>query len=427
MDDQKSSLSESKEKSDVESEKQKELHTDSDEELHTDSDDEPSMKFTSDSRFYEAMRNMEKQGMDPNLKLPPRRAKLNHKLINAIELTDEIPRDIHAARRSINANQWLKAIDEEMKSINDNNVFELVNLPIGKKPIGVKWVFDVKKNEMGEIVRYKARLVAKGYTQLYGTDYLETYAPVAHSESLRLFLVLAFRRKSIVKHWDFCTAFLAGSLEEEIWMRQPPGYDDGSGKVWKLKKSLYGLKQASRAWNTKLVQVLVDLGFLPLISDPCFFIQGENMIIIHVDDILCASPSQEESNFIFQQLEKYLKLKDMGNVKFFLGIQIDRVVQGFILSQKSFVEDLLISTSMHNSKPVSTPMENNDAIFQDEFTPVDTYPFREVLGKLNYLAITTRPDISYSVSVLSRYSNQYGEIHWQSVKRVLPYLPGKKK
>ena len=326
---------------------------------------------------------------------------MNHKLIKYVGINYsvrnvvKIPKSINEAFSSDHAEEWREAVSCEMNSIKENDVYDVVELPQGKKPIGVKWVFDFKKDLKGNITRFNARLVAKGFTQIFDSDYFDTFAPVACSESIRLFLVLAHERNLVVKHWDFCTAFLAGDLEENIWMSQPPGFDDGTGRVWFLKKFLYGLKQASRAWNIKLANVLNKTGFKQLITDPCFFIKHEMMIVIHVDDLLCAIPSDTIAKEIYNQLENFLKLKDLGDVKYFLGIQIERNKLGFILSQKVFIRDLLIATGMVDSKPVYSQMESLDKVLSSEFEIVTHHPYREIIGKLNYLVNSTRPDLSF--------------------------------
>ena len=154
--------------------------------------------------------------------------------------------------------QWIQAMKEELSSIKKNNTWDLVNLPKGKRPIAVKWVFKVKKNPIGEVVKHKARLVAKGFPQREGVDYGEIFAPVARIETIRLVVGIASTRRWSMHQLDVKSAFLNGPLEEDVFVDQPPGFqvDGQEDKVYKLKKALYGLKQAPRAWNKKIDGVL---------------------------------------------------------------------------------------------------------------------------------------------------------------------------
>ncbi|CAI7925722.1 unnamed protein product [Closterium sp. NIES-54] len=191
--------------------------------------------------------------------------------------------------------QWKKAMESELKSIEENGTWELVELPEGRKAITSKWLFKIKSDADGNIERYKSRLVAKGYQQKEKVDYKELFAPVVKPTTLRTLLAGATIKRWVVKQMDVTTAFLNGILEEEIFMAQPEGFDDGSGRVWKLKRALYGLKQAPRQWYLKLREVLEEIGFTPSSADHSLFMLGEgeqrSFMVVYVDEIFIFSPS----------------------------------------------------------------------------------------------------------------------------------------
>ncbi|CAI7757919.1 unnamed protein product [Closterium sp. NIES-53] len=190
---------------------------------------------------------------------------------------------------------WKKAMESELKSIEENGTWELVELPEGRKAITSKWLFKIKSDADGNIERYKSRLVAKGYQQKEKVDYKELFAPVVKPTTLRTLLAGATIKRWVVKQMDVTTAFLNGILEEEIFMAQPEGFDDGSGRVWKLKRALYGLKQAPRQWYLKLREVLEEIGFTPSSADHSLFMLGEgeqrSFMVVYVDEIFIFSPS----------------------------------------------------------------------------------------------------------------------------------------
>ncbi|KAL1193519.1 Retrovirus-related Pol polyprotein from transposon RE2 [Cardamine amara subsp. amara] len=166
---------------------------------------------------------------------------------------------------------WVEAMKEEMRSMKENNTWNMMRLPKGKKPVGCRWVYTIKYKSSGEIERYKARLVAKGYTQVYGEDYTETFAPVAKLHSVRILLSIAVNLSWDLWQMDVKNAFLQGELEEEVYMASPPGYDHEAGEVCRLRKAIYGLKQSPRAWYHKLSTCLREKGFKMSEADHTLF------------------------------------------------------------------------------------------------------------------------------------------------------------
>ena len=215
-------------------------------------------------------------------------------------------------------------MEAEMRSLKENNVWDLVELPKGKKAIGSKWVYKVKTGADGLMERYKARLVAQGFSQKYGDDYDETFCPVVRLESLRALIALAVHYKLRLHQVDVTTAFLNGELEEEVYMKQPKGFvtEGQEHLVCKLKKSIYGLKQSPRCWNTTLDSHLKDMGFTQSVSDPCMYTDagGDLFFIgVYVDDIILAGCSDKRIKEVKDALAHKFDIKDMGKLHYFLG------------------------------------------------------------------------------------------------------------
>jgi hypothetical protein len=225
---------------------------------------------------------------------------------------------------------WVQAMDNEMQSICKNGTWELAILPPGQKPIGLKWVYKLKKNADGGVVKHKARLVAKGYVQQQGVDFDEVFAPVARLDTIRLILALAANRGWQVHHLDVKTAFLNGELEEEVYVAQPEGYvEKGKEKmVLKLSKALYGLRQAPRAWNIKLDKSLRLLGFSKCASEPAVYKRGigKNAVIlgVYVDDLIVTGADVSEIDRFKKQMTSQFEMSDLGLLSFYLGIEVEQ-------------------------------------------------------------------------------------------------------
>jgi len=344
------------------------------------------------------------------------------------------------AMKSPYAKEWKAAADEEYAALLRNNTWEIVKLPPGKKPIGSRWVWLIKRRADGTIDRFKARLVAQGFSQKPGLDYVEVFAPTCRMAALRLILAIAAIEDLHIHSIDISNAYLNGDLEEEIYMKQPEGYHAGNpDDVCHLWKGLYGLKQAGRQWNKKLHITLTSMGYQRLQSDYSIYIyvkDGVRLIMpVFVDDITLVSDSQEKIDSTILELQKHFKLRNLGPTTYLLGIQIirNRSIHSLSLSQHQYIVDILDRFGMADCKPVTTPMEPGIVLTKDmapstpeEKADMCKYPYQNAVGALNYLATCTRPDIAYSVSVLARFNSNPGLQHWKAVKHLFRYLQGTK-
>lgn len=344
-------------------------------------------------------------------------------------LLDE-PVSLDQALQQPDSAKWRKAADEELSSLRAHGVYELVKKPQGVQPLENKWVLKRKRGKDGSVERYKARLVAKGFRQREGIDYNEVFAPVARHVTLRVLLAIVATQDLELEQIDVKTAFLNGDLEEEIYMKQPAGYNWGENIVLKLKKALYGLKQAARAWNIRLTEVLKAHGFEVSLADPSFFMLRRggrrSYILIYVDDGLIAG-NKDDVEHIIKIVEKEFELRRLGAAAFFLGMEIirDRAMRQIILTQRKYVLTILEKMRMGDTKPRATPMECNAKISKEGGDWMEQqHVYAETVGMLMYLATCTRPDLAYSVGVLARFMARPRVEHWRRLKAVVQYLKG---
>lgn len=325
--------------------------------------------------------------------------------------------------------QWLAAVQDELQSFEKNSAWELVDVPKDGTIVQCKWVLR-KKYDSANNVRYRARLVAKGFTQKYGVDYTETFSPVVRHTTLRLLFALSVKLGLEVSHLDVKTAFLNGDLEETIYMKMPDCYNSGTSvcNVLKLKKAIYGLKQASRAWNKKVDNCLISDGYKRSKIEPCMYIKEINkcktIVTVYVDDFFIFSNDKIETKNLKQILSNKFSIKDLGEVKVCLGMDITfNKDKGYVtLSQETYIDQLLNKFHLSDCKTVETPMEVKLNINKGEVGVNSHMPYQQLIGSLMYLSVLTRPDISYSISFLSQFNNCHTKEHWEYAKRVLKYL-----
>ena len=349
-----------------------------------------------------------------------------------------LPQTYAEAMAGANAADWQGAWDSELSSLAANDVYEVVRIPDGVKPITSKPVFRLKMDSRGNVERFKIRFVARGYVQKEGIDYKEVFAPVANLESVRILLALAAKYDLELDAMDITTAYLNGELEEDLYLLPPKGVKISDGYCWKLKRSLYGLKQAGRTWNKTLDRALTGLGFCRLDAETCLYIYREGKqlcyLVVYVDDLLLAATSRPFMDKVKAKLAAKFKMRDLGKATYALGIEIkrDRRKRIIKLSQRQYIKNVLDRYGMKDCKPISTPMAVNAKITADQ--PDDntvhhsmsingievTYP--SVVGSLMYAMLGTRPDIAFLVGVLGRFAAAPKKHHWEMAKRALRYL-----
>ena len=351
------------------------------------------------------------------------------------------PHSYKEAMKRDDAGLWLEACQYEYNALQQHNVWELCELPAGRKAVGCRWVYRIKTNSDGTVEKYRARLVAQGFSQKPHLDYTETFAPVAKFASLRTVLALAAAEDMEVHTMDVSSAFLNGDLDEEIYMAQPEGFAAPGQEhlVCRLKKSLYGLKQSPRQWYQKLHSTFVVLGFSRCASDHCVWVWAKNGIKViipaYVDDLTIACKHTPTLKHIKAELHKQYKMHDLGPIKYILGIEVirDRANRTMYLSQRKHIGDVLARFNMTDARPVSTPLAKSVPLSKEDCpqTPEDSeymrsVPYLSAVGSLMYLAVGTRPDIAFAVGALSRFNANPGQAHWKQVQHVFKYLAGTK-
>lgn len=344
------------------------------------------------------------------------------------------PQTYEEAMASPDAEFWKRAMDEEIASLLSNNTWTLEEVTKGVRTLPMKWVFKLKRDAKGNIERYKARLVAKGFLQKQGVDFDEVFAPVSKHTSLRTLLAIVAAENLELHQLDVKTAFLNGELEETIYMKQPQGYEEGgSNVVCKLNKAIYGLRQAPRAWHTRLKKELEDMGFVASEADPGLYVlytkTSKVYVLVYVDDILVAAEDVAAMRSVKEQLMSIFDVRDMGESAYFLGMEIerDRDLKTLKLSQKRLASELVTKYGLTEVKMKTTPLsvaiklvngEDGDLIDKEKFG------YAELVGSLLYLSVCTRPDISQAVGALSRYMSKPTMQHWTAAKGVVRYLAG---
>ncbi|RVW85288.1 Retrovirus-related Pol polyprotein from transposon RE1 [Vitis vinifera] len=349
-----------------------------------------------------------------------------------IALRKGVPNTIQEA---LKISEWKKAVQDEIDALEKNGTWTITDLPVGKRPVGCKWIFTIKYKADGSVERFKARLVARGFTQSYGIDYQETFAPVAKLNTIRILLSLAVNQDWCLQQLDIKNAFLNGDLEEEVYMEIPPGFEESMAKnqVCKLQKSLYGLKQSPRAWFDRFTKAVLKLGYKQGQADHTLFVKKSHagklaILIVYVDDIILSGNDMGELQNLKKYLSEEFEVKDLGNLKYFLGMEVARSRKGIVVSQRKYILDLLKETGMLGCKPIDTPMDSQKKLgIEKESTPVDRGRYQRLVGRLIYLS-HTRPDIGFAVSAVSQFMHSPTEEHMEAVYRILRYLkmtPGK--
>ena len=365
-------------------------------------------------------------------------------MATVIESVEGLTPTYAEARRRPDWPKWEDAIKKELRGLDESGTWRLVKRPPDANLVDSKWVLKIKKNAAGEIDKYKARLVARGFTQIYGVDYYETYSPVARLASFRLLMAIAARNGWALDNFDFDQAFLNSILGEDevIYLEQPPGYErkDREQWVYRLLKSLYGLKQGSKNWYDALHKALLELGFTRSDADHGVFFKriGKDIIIlaIHVDDGMVTGNNVAHIKRFKEEINKKYKITDLGPVYSLLGIKVTRdlIEKTISLSQQAYIEAIITKFNFDDLKPCATPMDPSAPLSKtqsptklDDISKMRNVPYREAVGSLMYAAMGTRPDIAFATSTVAQYCENPGWKHWEAVKRIFRYLLGTKK
>ena len=342
----------------------------------------------------------------------------------------DVPKTLKEAMDSKKSKMWADAMKEEMNSLTENETFTLTPLPRGKQAVGGRWVYAVKESPDGAET-CKARYVAKGYSQVEGIDYKETFSPTANMTSVRALMQVAVQEDLTLHQMDVKTAYLHAPIDCEVYMEQPEGFEikskTGEHLVCKLNKSLYGLKQSGRNWNMLLHDHLTENGFVQNDADHCVYSRKSEkekvILLVWVDDLIIAASNNTLLSDVKEMLKSRFKMKDMGPLKHFLGIDFRQSEGEIKMTQKRHVEKILAKFGMSECKPRSTPCEQK-LNFDSEGEVIDSTGYREIVGSLIYIMTCTRPDLSWVVSKLSQYLAEPKQQHWATAKHILRYLKG---
>lgn len=366
---------------------------------------------------------------------------VDYAMATVIESAEGLTPTYEEAQKRSDWPKWKEAIRKELDSLEKMGTWRLVKRPPDTNIVDSKWVLKIKKNAAGEVDKYKARLVARGFTQIYGVDYYETYAPVARLTSFRLLLAIAARNGWAVDNFDFDSAYLNSKLDDDevVYVEQPPDheYKDRGEWVLRLVKALYGLKQGAKNWYDALYRALLELGFTRSEADQGVFYKevGKDIIIfaVHVDDGMVTGSNVSLINKFKEDMNAKYRLTDLGAVNWLLGIKITRdlVNKTLSLSQHAYIDAIITRFNFDDLKPSAIPMDPSAPLSKsqspsklEDIARMKNVPYREAVGSLMYAAMGTRPDIAFATSTVAQFSDNPGWAHWEAVKRIYRYLKG---
>jgi transposase InsO family protein len=390
-----------------------------------------SQPITSNPLNYDA-KDMHEALTDGNIE------KINAAVVQASPVFE--PKTYKQAEASEDKEEWRKAMQEEINSMERLGVWKIVPRPKGANILRGRWVYKNKLGDNNQLLRRKARFVAKGFEQIYGRDFNETHSPVAKMKSIKMILSLVAQLDLELFQIDFDTAFLNADVEEDIYMEQPDGFHTGGQDkdlVCKLIKSIYGLKQASRNWNKEIDSFMKSIGYVPLISDPCVYIKRTQagrfiLLSLYVDDTIAACAADDRPVWESDKaaIAKRYAIKDLGDCDWILNMKVsrDRSKRRITLSQEAYIRRIITEFGYDNSKPISTPTQTNDFYLPLDNTdpvPLDSSEkerYQSMIGALLYAANITRIDIAYIIGQLCRYTSKPCAHHMAAAIRVFKYL-----
>ena len=354
--------------------------------------------------------------------------------VDKIEIKDLIePKSYKEAINSPYKDKWVKSMDLELETLNNNSTWDLVPRPLNIKVLKSRWVYKIKDIDPINPI-FKSRFVAKGFEQLYGLNYIETYASVIKQIAWKLVFALAMLNNLIIFKADIVSAFTQGYIDALLYLEQPDGYINPKypDYVYRLSKALYGLKQSARIWFFTLKPKLLKLGFKVLSTEACLFINNTTKVIIclYVDDLAILAPNKAIFNDFIKSISIDFKIKNLGVIKDYLGIDINlNIDKGFIkLSQETYINKVLNKFNLQDAKIKSTPMDSNIKLepSKEQANKEDIKLFQMLIGSLLYIMLGTRVDIAFAVIKLARYASNPNKTHFTALKRVFKYLKGTK-
>nr|CAI72292.1 putative polyprotein [Phytophthora infestans] len=347
----------------------------------------------------------------------------------------DTPNTYAEAIASNEAGEWRRAMQSELNSHSRNGTWTLVPRGTTTRSIGCRWVFTKKRDENGRVIRYKARLVAQGFKQKFGIDFFETYSPVANMNSIRAVLAVCVTCGYIMEQLDADTAFLNSCLVNLVYMDVPLGLENAEGMKCNLLKAIYGLKQAASAWNKTIHRVFLQNGFKCCGADQCVYVKRSKnafvYVCLYVDDMIIAAKTRDEIREVKNALKSAFKMKELGEAKFILGMEIDhdRECGTLMIKQTRYIDDIVERFNQRNAKMVEYPCAANlklskmmSPTTEKERAEMWSRPYRSLIGCLMYITTCTRPDIAYVVTQLARFLEDPGTQHWKAAIRVLQYL-----
>ncbi len=369
--------------------------------------------------------------------------------VDFVFASETIDTPIHELLTGPDRELWAAAVKAELNAHKLNASWEVCLLPLDKKTFKHKWVTAKKYDEQRQFQKCKCRLTFAGWNMKHGIDYKESFAPTLKTASLRIIFALAAELELRVHHVDFDTAFLNSEVEEEVFMSIPPELNieeeavelgvlsSDSRLCLKVKKSIYGMKQAGRNWNKDVDKLLKDIGFVPVFGDPCLYsrtMDGERMIVgLYVDDIALAAKEGPALRLVKQQLMSKYKMKDLGRMKDMLGARVHQSKGVIKVDLEAYVSKMVERFHLESAAPASTPLSLGIVLTcdacpysEEDKASMKKCPFRELVGSLLYASSFLFPEISAAVSKLSEFIQNPGREHWSEAKRVLRYLKGKK-
>jgi len=332
-----------------------------------------------------------------NLRAPERYA--------AYALSCDTPNTYIEAITGKDRDQWINAIEKELKAHHDNQTWEVASLPKDRKPIGYKWIFKMKDSSDENVSRYKARLCAQGFSQQADIDYGEIFSPVVRYESVRLLIAIAAKEKLKSIQFDVSTAYLNSNLKETTYMRIPDGLNiEGENLALKLNKAIYGLKQSGRCWNEKFDSFVKSIGFSQCASDRCVYTanyEGDRVYLaLYVDDGLIFARYNETLLKLTSLFNKNFKIT-INNSEYFVGMEIRHVNDGIFLCQTNYIVKILRKFNMSEANPVNIPADPHACLESPTSYKEYNVPYREAVGSLLFLSMVSRPDIAFAVSCKS--------------------------